>query len=106
MHFVLQLLIEKLRNNSQEALVTFIDYSKAFDSVIHTELFATMDKMGFPKHLTRLIEGLYKDQKATIRWNRANCEYFDIKKRSPTRLHPLTTSFQHLHTGLVIFLIF
>ena len=30
---VLQVLIEKIRNTDQDAFITFIDYSKAFDSV-------------------------------------------------------------------------
>ena len=80
MLFVLQLLIEKLRQNNEEAYVTFIDYSKAFDSVIHEQLFDIMEKMGFPSHLTSLISSLYKDQKATIRWNNANSDFFNIEK--------------------------
>ena len=74
MLFVLQIMIEKLRN------ITFIDYSKAFDSVIHHHLFETMLQLGFPRHLVSLIAGLYQDQKATIRWNGDHCEYVDIKK--------------------------
>ena len=35
MLFVLQILIEKIRNTDQEMFMIFIDYSKAFDSVIH-----------------------------------------------------------------------
>ena len=80
MLFVLQLLIEKIRNSEGEAFITFIDYSKAFDSVSHQHLFKTMLKMGFPNHLVSLIAGLYEDQKATIRWNGEHCEYFEIGK--------------------------
>ena len=35
MMFVLQILIEKIRNMEQETFITFIDYSKVFDSVVH-----------------------------------------------------------------------
>ena len=77
---VLQIMIEKIRNSNQEAFITLIDYSKAFDSVIHHHLFETILQMGFPRHLVSLIAGLYQDQKATIRWNGDHCEYFDIKK--------------------------
>ena len=69
MLFVLQLLIEKVRNSTDEGFVTFIDYSKAFDSVIHSELLNVMSKMGFQKHLISLIGSQYQNQKATIRWN-------------------------------------
>ena len=78
--FVLQIMIEKIRYSNQEAFITFIDYSKAFDSVIHHHLFETMLQMGFPRHLVSLIAGLYQDQRATIRWKGDHCEYFDIKK--------------------------
>ena len=35
MLFVLQIIIEKVRDSNCETFITFIDYSKAFDSVIH-----------------------------------------------------------------------
>jgi hypothetical protein len=47
--------LEKIRNSNQEAFITFIDYSKAFDSVIHHHLFETILQMGFPRHLVSLI---------------------------------------------------
>ena len=80
MLFTLQLLIEKIRNSVEEAYLTFIDYSKAFDSVKHHRLFDSMMTMGFPKHLVALIAGLYYNQKATIRWNEEHCENFNISK--------------------------
>ena len=61
MLFVLQIMIEKIRNSNQEAFITFIDYSKAFDSVIHHHLFETILQMGFPRHLVSLIARLYQD---------------------------------------------
>ena len=69
MLFVLQIMIEKIRDSDQEGFITFIDYSKAFDSIIHSDLFEVMTKMGFPRHLISLIATLYHEQKATIRWN-------------------------------------
>ncbi|GFS23161.1 endonuclease-reverse transcriptase [Elysia marginata] len=36
--------------------------------------------MGFPQHLISMIASLYHNQKATIRWNNANCEPFNIEK--------------------------
>ena len=51
MLFVLQIMIEKVKNCENEAFITFIDYSKAFDSVKHERLFQILVEMGFPKHL-------------------------------------------------------
>ena len=52
-----------------EGYIIFIDYSKAFDNVDHSDLFEIMEKMGFPLHLIALIRSLYTDQEATMRWN-------------------------------------
>ena len=80
MLFLLQILIEKIRNTDQEMFMVFIDYSKAFDSLIHQSLFHFMIKMGFPRHLVSLIASLYTDQKAAVRWNNQNCKFFNIAK--------------------------
>ena len=80
MLFALQLLIEKITNSKDEAFIIFIDYSKAFDSVNHNQLYITMIRMGFPKHLVALIAALYDDQKATIRWNGEHSSFFKIRK--------------------------
>ena len=80
MLFSLQLMIEKVRNSNDEAFFVFIDYSKAFDSVKHHQLFETMLSMGFPRHLVALIAGLYDNQKATIRWNGEHSKFFKIEK--------------------------
>ena len=60
--FTLQLLIEKVRNSTDEAFIVFIDYTKAFDSVQHHHLFDLMIQMGFPIHLVALIPGIYQIQ--------------------------------------------
>ena len=81
----LQSLIEKVNectsvNHTLEGYIVFIDYSKAFDNVSHPKLFLTMEEMGFPKHLVKLIEGLYSNQEVLIRWNKCHTEPFDILK--------------------------
>ena len=80
MLFVLQNIIEKIQATNEELFITFIDYSKAFDSVIHEHLYETMHKLGFPRHIIALLSSLYKNQKGTIRWDNQNCEFFDITK--------------------------
>jgi len=80
MLFVLQNIIDKVKSTTEELYITFIDYSKAFDSVIHNHLFETMDKMGFPRHLIALLSSLYTEQKGTIRWDDQQSDFFDITK--------------------------
>ena len=65
--------------NSQ-ALITFIDYSKAFDSISHVQLFDIMLELGFPEHIVALLQSLYIDQTAVIRWNGSTTETFPIGK--------------------------
>jgi hypothetical protein len=79
----IQVLLEKLngmKEECQDAYIIFIDYSKAFDNVDHNELLRTLVKMGFPIHLIALIQSLYTDQSATIRWNGSHTEPFKIAK--------------------------
>ena len=74
------------------AYITFIDYSKAFDSVIHSFLMDIMQTVGFPRHITSLIVSLYKNQKATIRCNGDNCDPSILKKVSDKVVYYLPIS--------------
>ena len=47
---IIQVLIEKVMGIGGQALITFIDYSKAFDSISHVQLFDIMLELGFPWH--------------------------------------------------------
>ena len=76
----LQILIEKMLEVNGQAFIVFIDYSKAFDSISQTQLFDILSEMGFPKHLVSLLEALYIDQLAVIRWNGSHTNAFNIDK--------------------------
>ena len=77
---IIQVLIEKVIGIGGQALVTFIDYSKAFDSIGHEQLFDIMLGLGFPEHIVALLQSLYIDQTAVIRWNGSTTETFPIGK--------------------------
>ena len=51
------------------AFIVFIDYAQACDSVSHMQLFETMTRTGFPKHLVTLLQQLHCDQKGVVKWN-------------------------------------
>ena len=59
---IIQVLIEKVMGIGGQALVTFIDYSKAFDSISHVQLFDIMLELGFPERIVALLQSLYIDQ--------------------------------------------
>ena len=70
---IIQVLIKKVMG-----IVTFIDYSKAFDSISHVQLFDIMIELGFPEH----IVALHIDTSLVIRWNGSTTDTFPIGKRA------------------------
>ena len=78
--FNMRMIIEKCREYNIELHACFIDYTKAFDCVNHHQLWEIMNDMGFPKHITRLIAELYKDQEAAVKVEGARSEWFNVQK--------------------------
>ncbi len=58
----------------------FIDYSKVFDCVEHDKLWKVLQKLGISPHLTQLIRSLYTDQKAVVRTQYGDTEWFRIER--------------------------
>jgi len=58
----------------------FIDYTKAFDTVSYSLLFTTLMAIGIPRHLVALIQALYQQQLAAVKWNGELSEWFGIGK--------------------------
>ncbi|CAJ0964437.1 unnamed protein product [Ranitomeya imitator] len=59
-------IMEKAKEYKKKIYFCFINYSKAFHSVDHQELWNAMKDMGVPKHLISLIKNLYIDQEAIV----------------------------------------
>ena len=66
-------IIQKARKFQRNFYFCFIDYAKAFDCVIVTE-------MGVPDHLTCLLRNLYAGQEATVRTGHGTTDWFQIGK--------------------------
>ena len=64
-----------------------IDYAKAFDSVDHNKLWKILKEMGTPDHLTWLLRNLYAGQEATVRIRHGTTDWFQIRKRSTSRVY-------------------
>ena len=58
-------IIEKAREFQKNIYFCFIDYTKAFDSGDHNELWKILKEMGIPDHLTCLLRNLYAGQEAS-----------------------------------------
>ena len=73
-------IIEKARELQKNIYFSFIDYTKAFDSVDHNKLRKIFEEMGIPDHLTYLLRNLYADQEATVRTGHGTTDWFKTGK--------------------------
>ena len=60
-------IIEKCVENKQPLYMCFIDYAKAFDTVMHEQMWMVLEELGFPTHMTDLLRSLYTNQSLTVR---------------------------------------
>ena len=67
------------------------DSAKAFDCMDHNKLWKILQEMGIPEHLNCLLINGYAGQKATVRTEHKNVDWFQIGKGSIlTRLYIVT----------------
>ena len=74
----LKMILEKCREVGTDVYLCFIDYRKAFDTVVQEVLWKVMADMGFPIHIIDLIKNLYTSQKATVRTTHGLTDFFEI----------------------------
>ena len=58
----------------------FIDYAKAFDTVSHRALWRALYDLGVPKHLIRIVRGLYSNARGTVRIEDQHTDEFRFEK--------------------------
>ena len=73
-------IIEKARELQKNIYFCFIDYTKAFDCVVHNKLWKILKERGIQDHLTCLLRNLYADQDATVRTGHGTMDWFQIGK--------------------------
>ncbi|XP_063613390.1 uncharacterized protein LOC134786664 [Penaeus indicus] len=76
----LKMILEKNRERGLDGFLCFINYSKAFDTVAHDNLWNNMYTMGFPTHIILLLKSLYEQQKAAVRTTYGLTDWFDIEQ--------------------------
>ena len=74
--FNLSILCEKYLQHQQNLYHVFIDFKKAFDSVWHAALWATMRKYNISANLVRTIEQLYDKATSAVQMNGSIGEWF------------------------------
>ena len=64
----------------QKNIYSFIDYTKAFDSVGHNKLWNILQELGIPNPLTCLLRNLYAGKAASVRTGHGITDWFQIGK--------------------------
>ena len=74
----LRRIIEGVQRNNLTAILTFIDFKKAFDSIHHGKMMKILRAYGIPPNLLRAIERMYTGTKAKVISPDGETEMFDI----------------------------
>ena len=62
----LRRIVEELKNHDKEAVITFIDFRKAFDSINRKRMFEILSAYGIPSSVVDAIQVMYKDTYAKV----------------------------------------
>ena len=73
-------IIIKAREFQKNIYFCFINYTKAFNSEDHSNLWKIIQEVGIPDHITCLLRNLYAGQKATVRTGHGTTDWFQIEK--------------------------
>ena len=71
-------LIEGIKEKQLPAILTFVDFSKAFDSIHRGKLMEILKAYGIPTKIVDAISILYKDTEAQVITPDGDTEFFEI----------------------------
>lgn len=71
-------LIEGIKDKRLLAILTFVDFSKAFDSIHRGKLIEILKAYGIPKKIVDAISILYKNTEAQVITPDGDTEFFEI----------------------------
>ena len=74
----LRRLIEGIKQKQLPAILTFVDFSKAFDSTHRGKLMEILKAYGIPTKIVDAISLLYKDTEAQVIISDGNTEFFEF----------------------------
>ena len=74
----LRRIVEEMRNFNKEALILFIDFRKAFDSIDRITMFEILKAYGIPEPVVNGIRVMYENNKATVLTDEGESDLFEI----------------------------
>jgi hypothetical protein len=91
--FVIRQTIEKHHEHNSELHVLFVDFKQAFDSINRERLYRTMEIMGIPQKLIRLVQMSMNTTVAHVKVNNQLSDSFRFNARVKQRDGLSTTLF-------------
>ena len=74
----LRRLVEEVNNHKVEAVLTFIDFKKAFDSVNRKTMFKILLAYGIPEKLVNAIKIMYTNNRAMVMTSEGETDFFEV----------------------------
>ena len=88
---ILRLLAEKAKRQGKKVYNCFIDFQKAFDTIKHKVIWATLKSYGVETKMVTLLQKIYEKAQSAVRIGKENGEWFqtDVGTRQGDPLSPL-----------------
>ena len=71
-------IVEELKNHDMEAVLTFIDFRKAFDSIDRVKMFQILEAYGIPPDVVAAIRVMYENTSAVVLTPEGETDQFSI----------------------------
>ena len=85
----LRRIIEKLRNHKKEAVITFIDFKKTFDSIDWSKMLKILVAYVIPSEFINAIRVMYENTSALVVTSEGNTDIFQVDTGIYKRTHSL-----------------
>jgi len=92
--FNLRMIIQRYLEVPKPVFICFIDYEKVFDRVYHDRIMQCLDHVDMDCNDKRMIEKLYWQQTAPVRFGDENTLNSSCQKGRAARLRSITKTFQ------------
>lgn len=84
--------MEKLYEYRKDVHMYFIDFRKAYDSIVRDKLWAALEEFGIPKKLRLLVKEFNTHTSCQVKFNNGKSQSFEVKtglKQSDAMSHVL-----------------